>query len=111
MSWIRDEVNGQRHRSGLIAATQKELQEMDNAINENRRRTSSEINKDMYLTLTGQNEYSNPHTGKVETDTESWKNRWINAGGDIIYSDNPDYDPNHDPSLNVSGFKKSIPRK
>ncbi len=84
---------------------------MDNAINENRRRTSSEINKDMYLTLTGQNEYSNPHTGKVETDTESWKNRWINAGGDIIYSDNPDYDPNHDPSLNVSGFKKSIPRK
>lgn len=111
LSWITGEVNGQRQRSGLIAATQKELQEIDNAINENRKRTSSEINKDMYLTLTGQNEYSNPYTGKVETDTDKWKNRWVNSSGDIIYSDNQSYDPNNDPSLNVSGFKKSVPRK
>jgi hypothetical protein len=111
ISWVAGEVNGQRQRSGLIAATQKELQEMDNAINESRRKTSSEINKDMYLTLTGQNEYTNPITGKVETDTDSWKNRWVNASGDIIYSDNQSYDPNHDPNLNVSGFKKSVPRK
>ncbi len=111
LSWITGEVNGQRQRGGLIAATQKELQAMDNAINESRRNTSSEINKDMYLTITGQNEYTNPYTGKVETDTDSWKNRWINSNGDIIYSDNQNYDPNHDPALNVSGFKKSVPRK
>jgi hypothetical protein len=110
LSWITGEVNGQRQRSGLIAATQKELQEIDNAINESRRRTSSEINKDMYLTLTGQNEYSNPYTGKVETDTDKWKYRWVNSSGDIIYSDNQTYDPNNDLSLNVSGFKKSVPR-
>jgi hypothetical protein len=111
MKWIAGEVNGQRQRSGLIAATQKELQEMDNAINESRRKTYSEINKDMYLTLTGQNEYSNPFTGKVETDTDSWKNRWVNQNGDIIYSDYSSYDPNIDPALQVSGFKKSTPRK
>lgn len=111
LSWITGEVNGQRQRSGLIAATQKELQEMDNAINESRRNTSSEISKDMYLTLTGQNEYTNPYTGKIETDTDSWKNRWVNSGGDIIYSDNQSYDPNNDPALNVSGFRKSVPRK
>jgi hypothetical protein len=110
LSWISGEVNGQRQRSGLIAATQKELQEMDNAINESRRKTSSEINKDMYLTLTGQNEYSNPFTGKIETDTDKWKNRWVNSSGDIIYSDNQAYNPNNDPSLNVSGFKKSVPK-
>jgi hypothetical protein len=111
MSWITGEVNGQRQRSGLIAATQKELQAMDNAINESRRRTSSEINKDMFLTVTGQNEYTNPYTGKIETDTDNWKNRWVNSSGDIIYSDNPSYDPNHDPALNVSGFRKSAARK
>jgi hypothetical protein len=111
IAWIKGEVNGQRQRSGLIAATQKELQEIDNAINESRRRTYSEINKDMFLTLTGQNEYTNPYTGKIETDTDNWKIRWINSSGDIIYSDNQSYDPNHDPSLNGSGFKKSVPRK
>jgi len=111
MAWIAGEVNGQRQRSGLIAATQKELQAMDNAINENRRNTNSEINKDMYLTLTGQDEYKNPFTGKVETDTDNWKNRWINESGDIIYSNNPTYDPNIDPDLKVSGFKRSVAAK
>ena len=111
LSWITGEINGQRQRSGLIAATQKELQDMDNAINENRRNTYSEINKDMYLTITGQNEYTNPFTGKKETDTDNWKNRWINSSGDIIYSDNGSYDPNRDPDLNISGFKLSAPRK
>jgi hypothetical protein len=111
LKWITSEVNGQRQRSGLIAATQAELQKMDNEINDSRRRTSSEINKDMYLTLTSQNEYTNPHNGKVETDTDSWKYRWVNESGDIIYSDIQGYDPNHDPLLNVSGFRKSVPRK
>jgi hypothetical protein len=111
LAWITGEINGQRQRSGLIAATQKELQEIDNAINESRRNTYSEINKDMYLTITGQNEYTNPFTGKKETDTDNWKNRWINSSGDIIYSDNASYDPNRDPELNISGFKLSTPRK
>lgn len=111
INWIAGEINGQRQRSGLIAATQKELQEIDNAINESRRNTNSEINKDMYLTITGQNEYTNPFTGKTETDTDNWKNRWTNSSGDIIYTDNPTYDPNMDPDLKIQGFKKSVPRK
>jgi hypothetical protein len=111
INWIAGEINGQRQRSGLIAATQKELQEIDNAINANRRNTNSEINKDMYLTLTGQNEYTNPFTGKIETDTDNWKNRWTNSSGDIIYSNDPAYDPNRDPDLKIQGFKMSVPRK
>jgi hypothetical protein len=111
MAWITGEINGQRQRSGLIAATQKEIQEIDKAINESRRNTNSEIMKDMYLTLTGQNEYSNPFTGRIETDTDNWKNRWVNASGDILYSDNPTYDPNRDPELKIQGFKLTSPRK
>jgi hypothetical protein len=111
MNWIAGEVNGQRQRSGLINLTQQQLQEMDKAINDNRVKTNSEINKDMYLTITGQNEYKNPFTGKIETDTDNWKNRWINSSGDIIYSGDNNYNPNHDPDLNVSGFQKSVPRQ
>ena len=111
MSWIAGEANGQRQRSGLINLTQQELQQMDKEINENKQRTNSEINKDMYLTLTGQNEYKNPFSGKIETDTDNWKNRWVNSSGDIIYSVDASYDPNHDPDLNVSGFRRSVPRQ
>ena len=111
MSWIAGEANGQRQRSGLINLTQQELQQMDKEINENKQRTNSEINKDMYLTLTGQNEYKNPFSGKIETDTDNWKNRWVNSSGDIIYSGDASYDPNHDPDLNVSRFRRSVPRQ
>jgi len=109
--WVASEVNGQRQRSGLIAATQQELQKIENEINDSRRKTHEEINKDMYLTLTGQNEFTNPYTGEAEMDTDRWKYRWVNNLGDIIYSDRGEYDPNVDPALNVSGFKKSVPRQ
>jgi len=91
--------------------TQQELQAIDKAINENHSKTNSEINKDMYLNLTGQNEYKNPHTGQIETDTNEWKHRWVNNLGEIIYTNQDSYDPNIDPNLNVSGFKLSTPRK
>lgn len=110
-NWIAGEVKGQQQRSGVMAATQKELQAMDNAINESRRNTNSEINKDMYLTLTSQNEYANPFTGKIETDTDNWKNRWINSSGDLIFSNDRNYDPNRDPDLKITGFKLSTPRR
>jgi galactose-1-phosphate uridylyltransferase len=65
----------------------------------------------MYLTLTEQNEYKNPHTGNTERDTDHWKYRWVNNIGEIVYSDYQNYDPNHDIELNKRGFKLSTPRK
>jgi hypothetical protein len=65
----------------------------------------------MYLNLTGQDEYTNPFSGKSETDTNNWQRRWVNSSGDIIYTNNPSYDPNRDPSLQVQGYKLSAPKK
>ncbi|HBE39648.1 MAG TPA: hypothetical protein DDW27_00270 [Bacteroidales bacterium] len=110
-AWIAAEANGQRKRAGQMLLTQQEIQALDKAINENHSRTNSEINKDMYLNLTGQNEFKNPHTGETETDTNHWKYRWVNNLGEIIYSDQQNYDPNFDRELNKTGFKLSIPRK
>lgn len=111
LTWLTREINRQRQRSGQILATQQELQAIDNAINENRRKTYSEISKDMYLNLTGQNEYKNPFTDEIEVDTDNWKNRWVSSNGEIIYSNLPDYNPNADPKLNVTGFKLTRPGK
>lgn len=109
-SWVVNEANGQRKRAGQMILTQQEIQALDRAISESHNRTNSEINKDMYLNLTGQNEFSNPHTGETETDTNHWKYRWVNNLGEIIYTDQQSYNPNFDPVLNKSGFKLSTPR-
>ena len=54
LNWVTDEVNNQRRRTGQIIATHQEIQTIDKAINYNRQNTNTEINKEMYLTLTGQ---------------------------------------------------------
>lgn len=109
--WIAGEANGQRKRAGQMLLTQQEIQALDKAINENHSRTNSEINKDMYLNLTGQNEFKNPHTGEIETDTNHWKFRWVNNLGEMVYTDQQNYNPNYDQVLNKTGFKLSIPRQ
>jgi len=111
IGWIADEANNQRRRAGQMLLTQQEIQALDKAINENHSRTNSEINKDMYLNLTGQNEYKNPHNGEIETDTNHWKYRWVNNLGEIVYTDQQSYNPDYDQVLNKTGFKLSVPRQ
>ncbi len=76
---------------------------------ESRQKTNAEINKDMFLTLTGQEEFVNPFTNEVEAGSGQWKNRWVNESGDVVYSNNTDYDPNQDGKLGGS-FKRSTAR-
>jgi hypothetical protein len=67
----------------------------------------AEIANDGYLNLTGQEEYVNPYTGEVELGSNEWDHRWQNDSGDVIYTDDPNYDPNRDPSLHVQGYRTS----
>lgn len=107
MKWIAGEIQGQMKRQKTVAMTQQDIQRMDREIAEGKRKTQAAIQHDMYLTLTGQNDYRNPFTGEVERDTSDWKHRWINQAGDVIYSDDPNYDPNADPALKKTGFRRS----
>jgi hypothetical protein len=61
----------------------------------------------MFLTLTGQEEYVNPYTKQVEIGSNEWKYRWVNESGEVAYSDDSNYDPNQDLTLNRSDFKKT----
>ena len=65
----------------------------------------------MFLTLTDQEEYVNPYTNDVETGSNQWSHRWVNESGDIIYTNQEDYNPNTDINLNRSDYKLTPIRK
>lgn len=105
--WLRAEMQGQIQRAEIVQNTLRELAGIDAEIARNRSETMSRINNDQYLTLTNQERYVNPHTGQEELGSNEWKHRWENSSGEIIYTDDGNWDPNVDPDLRVSGYKRS----
>lgn len=111
INWFVGELRGQQYRAGKMIEVQQEIRNIDKEIVEHQQKVNYEINNDMYLNFTGQEEYINPFNGEVEMGTNNWKYRWQNDLGEIIYTDRGEYDPNTDINLNVSGFKRSEIRK
>ncbi len=106
-SWLAAERRGQAQRARNALATQKYVENVDRQIVEHRRNTYAEIANDMYLNMTNQEEYVNPYTKEVETGTNQYSNRWQNAGGEVVYTNDPNYDPNRDPNVEHTDFKRS----
>jgi hypothetical protein len=105
--WLAAELQGQIQRGQLIQNTLKDIAKVDAEIASQRAKTMAQINDQEYLVLTGQERYLNPHTGNEELGSNEWKYRWENASGEIIYTDEGNWDPNLDPNLKVSGYKRS----
>jgi hypothetical protein len=105
--WIAREIRSQQTNSQVALETQRYVANIDKEITEHRARTNSEINNDMYLNITGQEDYTNPFTGETERGTNEWNYRWENELGDVIYSDNQNYSPNNDVNMVVKGYKRS----
>ncbi|NPU84784.1 MAG: hypothetical protein HPY65_09875 [Syntrophaceae bacterium] len=109
--WVAGELRGQGERAEISRKVLEDLNRIDREITAHRTRTQQAIQKDQYLTLTGQEDYVNPITGKVERDTSDWSRRWVNANGDYIYSNDTTYDPNRDPGLPRQDFRLTRPRR
>jgi hypothetical protein len=105
IKWIEGEVRGQIQRGEIVAQTMQEIQRIDQEIQQGHIKTNSEINHEMYLNLTGQEDYTNPFTNQIERGSNQWNYRWMNEQGGIIYTDDINYNPNSDPSLHVQGYK------
>jgi hypothetical protein len=110
-NWLMKEIEGQQVRANTMLRVQSQVQQIDRDIQEAQQKMNSEIQNDMYLLFTEQEEYINPHTNEVEVGNNHWKHRWQNELGEIIYTDDESYDPNTDVHLNASGFKRSPVRK
>jgi len=92
--WILKEAGGQRQRAEIVQKVYDEIRRIDQETLRNTSINRSEIMNDNYLVLTGQEEYRNPHTGKIQLDTDEYRYRWITSGGDVYYTNNEDEDPN-----------------
>jgi hypothetical protein len=92
--WILSESKGQRQRSDIVMRVFNEIRRIDQEIVNHTTVNREEIMNDNYLVLTGQEEYVNPHTKEIETDTDAFKYRWTNASGDVYYTDRESEDPN-----------------
>jgi len=97
--WIAGENRGAAERAHNALETQRYLQNQRHQMVENQREVNAEARHSNWLFITGQDDYVNPHTGKVEQGSNEYKHRWENSGGDVIYSNNPDYDPSRDTTL------------
>jgi hypothetical protein len=109
--WVAGEIQAQIERGQIALHTQQEVQRLEREMLQHQQHTNAEIHNDMFLTLTDQEEYVNPFTHETETGSNQWLYRWENQNGDVIYTDQADYNPNHDINLHASGFKKTPVRK
>ena len=106
--WVASELGGQRNRGDTMLRTQQQVQEIGRQITEHRRHTNAEIMNDMFLTLTEQEEYINPYNSEIEVGTDQLgRHRWETEQGDVLYVDEESFDPNDNPELNRSGWKRS----
>jgi hypothetical protein len=85
------------------------LQDQQRAMVEHRQAVNAENRHSSWLFLTGQEDYVNPYTGETEQGSNQYKHRWVNSGGDVIYSNTDDYDPSWDSSLRGRSDYKPTP--
>jgi len=105
--WIQSELRGQMQRGSSMIKTMNDVNRIGQEIQQGHAETNAEINHQAYLHLTDQEDYINPHTQKVERGTNQWDHRWMDDLGNVIYTNNEEYNPNFDLELQMQGFKKS----
>lgn len=110
LQWVVKELQGQMQRGKYVIEVQRDVQEIGRAIVEHRQKTNAEIMNDMHLNLTGQEEYVNPFTNEVEFGTNQYHHRWVNEQGDVLYTDQETYDPNSDPAMHATNFRRGVVR-
>ncbi len=69
INWLSGEMQGQKIRTTTYREVKKTVEDLDRDITAHRQQTNAEIQNDMYLTLTDQEEYINPYTNEVEIGT------------------------------------------
>jgi hypothetical protein len=104
--WLRQELVAQAERAGVARQVQADVARLEREITQHRAETNAEINNDGFLTLTGQEEFVNPYDGETIVSTDAYRHQWINGSGELILSDDADYDPNLDEGVKRSDFRR-----
>ncbi len=105
--WVAAVVRAAGQRGKTVEETMKAIQSIDQQIYASRTRTNAKIQHENYLMLTGQEEYVNPFTGRTEQDTSAYKRRWTTADGNMIYTNQENFNPNAVTELNHQTWKQT----
>lgn len=105
--WVVKELKAQVEAGNILLKTQAEINRIGNEITEHRQKTNDIIQNDMYNNLTGNEDYVDPFTNEIVKDEGLWEKRWVGDGGQVIYSDDPLFDPNTINELNHFEYKES----
>lgn len=109
--WIKGELQGQQQRGNTMIKTMQDIARIGQEIQKGHAETNAKIHHQVYLTLTEQEDYINPYTNEVEMGTNQWDYRWVDDLGNVLYTDDADYNPNTDIELQMDGFKRSRVKK
>ena len=109
--WITGELKGQMQRGSTMIKTMNDITRISEEIQKGHAETNAQINHQAYLNLTDQEDYINPFTNEVERRTNQWDHRWVDDVGNVIYTNNEEYNPNHDINLHIEGFRRSKAKK
>jgi len=106
LDWFKQEVDRQIEQGLLVVEDPEDEGSVYKEVAYCKSKIYGEIYKGMFsIELL---DYINPFTDKLEVGVGQWLCRWINKDGDIVYTDDFDYDPNLDPELGKDGFKQSV---
>ncbi len=92
--WVASMNRERARRTQMAQDTDSYLRRVANEIVEHRRQANAEIRHEQWLFISGQEEYKNPYTGEIERDSSAYRHRWVNNQGDVILTDQNDFDPN-----------------
>ncbi|MEE4116454.1 MAG: hypothetical protein V2I37_09810 [Marinilabiliaceae bacterium] len=106
-TWIAGELRGQQQRGNTMIKTMQDISRIGEEIQKGHAETNAYIHHQAYLNLTNQEDYVNPYTQEVETGSNQWDYRWVDDLGNVLYTDDENYNPNLDIELNMDGFRKS----
>ena len=104
--WIQAELRGQMQRGSTMIRTMNDIHRIGQEIQKSHAETNAKINHQAYLYLTDQEDYINPHTNEIDRGTNQWDHRWVDDLGNVLYTNDQEYNPNFDLELQMQGFRR-----
>jgi hypothetical protein len=105
--WLANEHRHAAKRTGIVIATGKELSDAARKMWSNWRDSRSSATEQTVLAITDQREYVNPYTDEIELAQAGYNRRWVSSQGDVIFTNDVNYNPTTDPTLWTQDWRKS----
>jgi hypothetical protein len=109
--WMVNELGVKQVYQGISPDRAEEIEEHGSEICRAHERYQTWMANEIFNIQAGSLFFTNPFTGNAERGSGVWKYRWENERGDLVYTEDQDYDPNLDPAMELKNYRRSLARK